>query len=93
MDKFTKDEGIIFTLVERFETQRLPRLLEIKQHVDAGDLLSDSDLDFLKQVNKDARNNEYLAIRNPKWQELYAKAIHLHEEIVEKALDNEKSKT
>lgn len=92
MDKNEKEQGIIFALVERFQNQRLPRTLAIKERVEAGEVLTDEDLRFLEEVNKDARSMEPLVERNPKWLELYTKAVHLHKEITEKALENEKAK-
>ena len=92
MNKITKDEGVIEALIERFENQRLPRTLEIKKHVDAGKPLSDMDLSFLEEVNRDAITIKPLVERHPEWQALYAKAVHLHEEIVQKALENEKAR-
>ena len=38
--KESADElGVIYALVERFEKQRLPRLLELKKRVDKGGVL------------------------------------------------------
>ena len=91
MDKNEKEQGVIFALLERFQNQRLPRTLAIKDHVDAGGVLTDEQLRFLEEVNKEARSIEPLIERNPKWLELYTKAIHLHKEITEKALENEKA--
>lgn len=87
-----KEKGIIFTLVERFRKQRLPRALDIKKRVDAGELLTDEELHFLEEVNKEARSSEPLIDRHPEWLELYTKAVHLHKEIIEKALENEKAR-
>ena len=91
MNNKEKDKGIILALLERFETQRLPRMLEIKQRVDAGELLTNVDLEFLDEVNQDSSKRQPFAERNPEWQEIYAKAVHLHEQIVQKALENEKA--
>ena len=91
MNNKKKDEGIVEVLLERFEKQRLPRLLEIKKHVDAKLLLSETELLFLEEVNRDALKVEPLVKRHPEFKELYAKAIDLYKEIVENALDNEKT--
>ena len=91
MNNKKKDEGVVEVLLERFEKQRLPRLLEIKKHVDAGMLLSETDLLFLEKVNKDALNAEPLVKRHPEFEELYVKAVNLYKEIIEKALENEKT--
>ena len=91
MDKEEKEQAVIFALVERFQNQRLPRALEIKKNVDAGGLLTEEELHFLEEVNKDASSIEPLIQRHPEWLELFSKAVHLHKEISEKALENEKA--
>ena len=90
MIESSNEAGVIAVLVERFNTQRLPRALEIKVKVDAGETLSDFDLDFLGQVLADARQIQPLAARHPEYQELVARAIHLYREILDKAAENEK---
>jgi hypothetical protein len=82
--------GVIYALIERFEKQRLPRLLELKKRVDKGGLLSESDIRFMYQVTLDAQRSKRLIDRHPEWQEFCAEVIHFYEEITEKALENEK---
>ena len=43
----TDDAGTIQTLLDRLVKFRLPRALEIKQRIDGGDRLSESDIGFL----------------------------------------------
>jgi hypothetical protein len=90
MTEESKQAGIIQALVERFETQRLPRALALKKKVDAGERLDDLDIAFLEEVFRDARENRHLVEQNPKWQDLAAQALSLYEEITAKALANEK---
>ena len=82
--------GAIYALIERLERQRLPRLLELKKRVDKGGVLNESDIRFMTQVTLDAQKNKPLIDRNPEWQKFCAEVIHLYEEVVEKALENEK---
>jgi hypothetical protein len=89
MTDTSKEAGIIMALEERFEKQRLPRLLELKDKVDAGDVLDDSDIAFLEQVISDAMHSKPLMDRHPEWQGFCAYVIHLYEEITGKALRNE----
>ena len=89
MTDTSKEAGIIMALEERFEKQRLPRLLALKDKVDAGDVLDDSDIAFLEQVINDAMHSKPLMDRHPEWQGFCAHVIHLYEEITEKALRNE----
>ena len=87
----TIDEmGVIQSLIQRFERQRLPRLLELKKMVDEGKLLSESDVLFMDQVIHDAHQSKPLMDRHPEWHHFCANVIHLYEHITEQALANEK---
>jgi hypothetical protein len=90
MEESAAELGTIYALIERFEKQRLPRLLELKKRVDEGGVLSESDIQFMDQVMLDAQRSKRLIDRHPKWHEFCSEVIHLYEEIAEKALDNEK---
>jgi hypothetical protein len=85
--------GTIYALIERFEKQRLPRLLELKNRVDQGGVLSESDIQFMYQITHDAQQSKHLIDRHPEWHTFCAEVIHLYEEIAEKALDNEEKKS
>lgn len=82
------DTGTIEALLQRFNDFRLPRLLELKARTDAGEVLTDYDLDFLERVLDDARSNDGIAGRHPELQSLVAKAIALYHEITSRALAN-----
>ena len=82
--------GIIYSVIERFEKQRLPRILELKKRVDKGGVLTESDIRFMNEVTQDAQRNKQLIDRHPEWHKFCAEVIHLYEEVAEKALENEK---
>ncbi len=50
MSKKSSDAGVISVLLERFNNQRLPRALALKEKVDQGETLSDADLAYLKKI-------------------------------------------
>ena len=89
MTESSKDTGVKLALIERFETQRLPRALALKEKVDRGELLSDQDLAFLERVFADAQQVKSLLHQHPEWQPLAARAVELYKQITDKALANE----
>ncbi|HYN78885.1 MAG TPA: hypothetical protein VES73_13975 [Lamprocystis sp. (in: g-proteobacteria)] len=88
-DNQTDDAGIIVTLLDRLRTQRLPRTLEIKAKVDAGNKLGDYDIAFLGQMFEDANNNKLLWDRHPELHQIGSGLVQLYREITERALANE----
>ena len=92
MSNSTGDEGLIEVLLERLEKQRLPRLLAIKEKVDANSPLDDLDLEFLETSIADARKAIPLIDRHPEYQALAAQVMELYKDISEKALEIEKGK-
>lgn len=93
MAESSNDEGIIEVLLDRFETQRLPRILRLKEKVDGGETMSDTDIAFLDQVLQDANYIKSVADDHPEYQNLVVKAISLYHDITEQALKNEQNST
>lgn len=75
--------------MNQLETQELPRLLSIKENVEAGEVLDALEIEFLDQVLKEANSIKPLLDRNPEWQPLAAKVFTLYKEITEQALENQ----
>jgi len=92
MSENDKDRGVILTLVERFESQRLPRARALKEKVDRGELLDDFDIAFLQEVFDDSHQIRGYLQRYPEWQPLAAQAMSLYKEITERALANEQAR-
>lgn len=86
-----QDAGLLAVLIERLETQRLPRALELKNKVDRGESIDASDLAFLQDILSDSAKLKPLIERHPEHQELVDKLFGLYREIGEKALANEKA--
>lgn len=93
MSNDTEDTGVIMAILERLNDFRLPRLLELKERMDAGETLSEYDMEFLERVIEDARSAHVYADRHPDVQPLYSRVIALYSEITAKGLENEKNRS
>jgi len=92
MDQSEKDAGTIAALMIRFKEYRLPRAQRMLDKVNAGEKLSDNDIQFLKRVYTDGRKTQPLVKRHPEYNELITSYINLYTEIITRGLENEKTK-
>ena len=90
MDQKEKDKGLIMVLLERFNKQRLPRALALKEKVDSGELLDDYDRKYIKELQKDSSEVMLIIERNPEYKDLAANIINLYKQIIEKDIENQK---
>ena len=90
MDLQQHDTGIIIVLLQRFEKQRLPRIVAIEQRLDNGDNLSEFDIDYLSEALHDARRFLPYLDRHQEYRPLFTKVMHYYKEITDTALSNEK---
>jgi hypothetical protein len=87
-----RDRGTILALLNRFNKQRMPRAVALKEKVDAGELLNDSDLRIVREVQNESNQIRGLLERHPEYIELAAGAIEMWNEIREKDAENRKAK-
>lgn len=83
------DNGLILTLLQRFERHILPRALDLQAKVERGELLAEGDLAFLDSALRDTRQSQQLLADHPELQALAAKMMHLYHDITTRALANE----
>lgn len=92
MDQSDKDAGTIAALMLRMTEYRLPRAQRLLEKVNGGGILSDDDIAFLKRVFKDSISNQPLIQRNPEYRVIVSRVIDLYTEIINKGLENEKTR-
>jgi len=93
MSNPTEDAGVIQTLLDRLNSQRLPLALSLKEKVDRGEKLSDYDISKLEEIFADVQTAQPFVERqlqlHPEHQNLVASLLHLYKEILDKATENE----
>lgn len=85
----TGGDGTVQALLDRLNNWRLPRALALKDRVDKGEKLTDSDMQFLQNVFEDAGAAKPLVAKHPELQPLINKLVGLYSHITQKALENE----
>jgi hypothetical protein len=90
MSNPTQDAGVIQTLLDRLNSQRLPFALALKDKVDQGGTLSEYDIQKLEEVFADTQTIQPMIDRHPEYQDLVARILHLYKEILDKGMENEK---
>jgi len=91
LDQDEIDSGTLAAMMLDLEENRLPRALRLLDRVNNGELLSEEDIQFLKEAYEDSRANESLVERHPEYCQLIARSLGLYAEIINKGVANEKS--
>ena len=89
MSDTSNDAGMIQVLLDRFNNQRLPRMLEIKAKAERGEKLNDYELEFLEHALSDTRSASQMLQRHPEFTDLVSRIAALYKEIATKALAND----
>jgi hypothetical protein len=89
MSSSEDEKGILAVLMDRFESQRLPRALALKARVDQGECLDEFDLAFMHELLSDSLQAMPMLERHPEFEQLAGKVASLYREIAETALANE----
>ena len=91
MNESDEDRGVITVLLERLEKHRLPRVRELKAKVDQGECLNELDMAFIQDVLESSQGVEHLLQRYPEYQDIAGRALGLYNEVIDRALENEKA--
>jgi hypothetical protein len=83
------DLGLRQVLLERLNTQILPRALSLEAKVDRGECLSEQELLLLKDLLEDATEKTRLAKDHRELYLLCGRIANLYNEITRKALENQ----
>jgi len=84
-----ENKGVLTAVLERFQKHRLPRIMRIKDLVDNGGTLNQSDINFLSQVLHDTQQYSYFVSTHQEYQTLFSDVTNLYDKITKNALDNE----
>lgn len=87
-----ENKGVLTAVLVRFQKHRLPRIMDIKDLVDNGATLNQSDVKFLSKVLSDTQQYAHFVSTHHEFQNLFANVTSLYDEITRKALKNEKNR-
>ena len=93
MIELTREEvfkGAMTALLDRGIKFQIPRALEIKSKMEAGELISDHDITYLLALLKDGQHAKPRVDAHPELQALSAQMVELYHEITGEALENER---
>lgn len=82
MDLEQKDKGVIAVILKRFESERYPHMLLLKEKVDSGYVLDEEDLSYLEKILSDAHQILAIVTRHPEYGSLVKESIVKYEEIM-----------
>jgi hypothetical protein len=85
-----KEHGTQAVLFKQFAHERLPFLIGLQDRVDSREKLSDLDLTTMDEIISRAKGFAHLAELHPDLKPTIAKIINLYEDIMHKALNNER---
>lgn len=88
-DSSQKETGTMQVLLNRLETLRLPRALDLQKKVERGECLNEADTQFLDRVFEESRDAVRLANKHPELQPLIARITKLYADITSKGLENQ----
>ena len=88
MYKHPDELGIIDAVLDELQQHTLPRALDLRRKVDAGEPLEELDLIFLEEVMERLREAGRYAQHHPDWEPLYSRLIDLYHHITSKGLEN-----
>lgn len=91
MSPVSQDIGVIKALLDRFNHQHLPRVLEIKSRLEEGKPLSQSDINFLLLVASDSLTMRGLVERNTTYKPLATKMLIFFHDVIVSALESEEA--
>ena len=91
MIKPEEEAGVLQVTLDRFNNVRLPRALALKEKVDRGEKLDETEVKFLAEVAADMHTLKGFLDRHPEYEPMVVKAIGLYDEITQKAIANEQA--
>ena len=88
-----ENKGVLTVALERFQKFHLPRIMDIKDLVDNGGKLGQSEINFLSEVFDDTRQYAHFVSSHKEFQSMFSHVTSLYDEITTKALRNEGNAT
>lgn len=86
-----KELGVVQVVLERYNREWLPALLEMRAKVDRGEALDDRELSLLSKAIEEARGGATFAKSHPEFKSLIDRATALYDHIEARHKENANS--
>ena len=83
-----KELGVVQVVLERYNREWLPALLDMRKKVDRGETLDDRELSLLSKAIEEARGGATFAKSHPEFKSLIDRASALYEHIEARNKEN-----
>jgi hypothetical protein len=83
------DNQLFRALLEHYDRHTLPRMMDIKHRLDAGEKLNDTEISFLQDVFAEIHKIEPLIHRHPEYQVLFSRIADFCKALSMQAVSNE----
>lgn len=79
------DTGVILSILESFEKQRLPRIIEIQEQLNKGYPLNEFDIEFLSEALHDSECMIPYLERNQEYKAVFTQFVSLYKSVTDEA--------
>ena len=86
------DSRTLAVVIAKLNQEHIPRMKRMKERVDRGEKLSDSEINDLQRIYDDTMKDFRMVERNPEYLDVSIRYVELYTSLLNKALDNEKKR-
>ncbi len=92
MRNILEHEGILQAVLQDYVDHKLPNIIRIRAYVECSECLSETDLQFLKDLYHEVYQYEEFVDQHDEFRQMFNDFANVYKYIMDLALENEKSR-